>query len=87
MQQNTLLTNLNNENIDPYQNGQSDVEKLMRRHLQTPNDVITDEELKNLRVGTEGMPATSALVTNNREEENSETDEEKPVTPWDVLDA
>jgi len=81
MQQDTLPTN--NDNIDPYQNGQSDVEKLMRRHLQTPGDVITDEELKNLRVGTEGMPATAPVV----DDTDNETSEEKAVTPWDVLDA
>ena len=41
-----------------YENGQSDVEKLMRRHLQTPDDVVTDEELKNLSVDAqETIPA------------------------------
>ena len=71
-----------NDLTDPYQNGQSEPEKLMRRHLQTPGDVISDEELKTMRIGTEDMAAgTSAPVT---EEEQQEDD--KAVTPWDVID-
>lgn len=50
-----------------YQNGQSDVEKLMRHHLQTPGHVISDEELKNLKVGVD-------TENDQRPEEVSEND-------------
>lgn len=82
-----------NELTDPYQNGQSEAEKLMRRHLQTPGDVITDEELKALKIGTDDMAADTNITAESNIEEpevdNREPNEknEKPVTPWDVLDA
>jgi len=39
---------------DPEQSStpfESDTQKIVRRHLEDPNHVITDEDLKNIRVG------------------------------------
>ena len=73
-----------NDLTNPYENGQSEPEKLMRRHLQNPGDVITEEELRTMRIGTEDMAAGTTAVPLSSEEEEQE--DEKPVTPWDVLD-
>ena len=76
---------LPNDLTNPYENGQSEPEKLMRRHLQNPGDVITEEELRTMRIGTEDMAAgsTTAPISND---ESGEQEDDKPVTPWDVLD-
>lgn len=74
-----------NNLTNPYENGQSEPEKLMRRHLQTPGDVITEEELKTMRIGTEDMAAGSTAPPLSEEEEEMQQDD-KPVTPWDVID-
>jgi len=75
----------NDTSLDPYQNGQSDAEKLMRRHLQTPGDVITDEELKNLRTS---VNAPLENETANFEQEDLEKDKnnDEQIVPWDVID-
>lgn len=68
-----------------YQNGQSDAEKLMRRHLQNPDDVITDDELKNLKIA--GTPDTVNPEEEAQIERKKDEDEEiRPATPWDVID-
>lgn len=74
-----------------YQNGQSDVEKLMRHHLQTPGHVISDEELKNLKVG---VSEESAHI-NEEESQKSNDDDidgfgekqegDAKGSTWDVL--
>ena len=51
-----------NENLDdlsskPSENYETDVQKLVRRHLEDENHVITDEELRNLKVGVDPLPA------------------------------
>lgn len=74
-----------NDLTDPYENGQSEPEKLMRRHLQNPGDVITEEELRTMRIGTDDMPAGSTTASPSNADD--EQQDEKPVTPWDVLDA
>ncbi len=76
---------LPNDLTNPYENGQSEPEKLMRRHLQTPGDVITEEELRTMRIGTGDMAAGSTTPPLMNEAEGGQEDE-KPVTPWDVLD-
>ena len=38
---------------------ESDTQKIVRRHLEDPNHVITEEELKNIRIGIT-LPVTDA---------------------------
>jgi len=94
MKQDAFGTDLQPGNdLDPYQNGQSDAEKLMRRHLQTPGHVITEEDLQNLKTGTEGEfktgteeEATETLPpADGTEIEEQEPKEEKQTNSWDVL--
>ena len=75
---------------DYYQNGQSDVEKLMRHHLQTPGHVITDEELKNLKVGVPDEGEKPVSEHTEAPEEDVEGFGEKQEgdtkgSTWDVL--
>jgi hypothetical protein len=70
-----------------YKNGESEAEKLMREHLNTPGHVITDEELRNLRVGVPRESGDS-LPDNGMEtgRVHDEHQEGEQSTPWDVID-
>lgn len=59
-----------------YENGQSDAEKLMRRHLQTPDHVITDAELKNLNVSATEVPVET-VVSATTTDTNTATETDK----------
>jgi len=80
-----------NREIDPfYENGQSDAEKLMSRHLQTPGHQVTDEDLKNIRIGHAApLPAkadTDITAAENRtEEDTDQIGPDKLITPLNVL--
>lgn len=81
---------------------ESDTQKIVRRHLEDPDDVITDEDIRNVRVGMsppnadipalrdEKGPGTEAEENPHVERALAEKDKEKPsdnpVTPWDVID-
>jgi hypothetical protein len=69
---------------------ESDTKKLVREHLADPNHVITEEDIKNVRIGMtseldetthEGIDALQKRVDAHREENTGQT-----VTPWDVVD-
>lgn len=73
-----------------YQNGQSDAEKLMRRHLQEPGHILTDEDLRNLNVRDNEAPAVS--LSNSTRDLLQDTDEDARgagpdaiLTPLNVL--
>jgi hypothetical protein len=72
-----------------YQNGQSDVEKLMRLHLQTPGHVITDEELRNLKVGITEEPSAGerkrADGTKDPAGFSEKQEGDAQSSPWEVL--
>jgi hypothetical protein len=79
-----------NNEPDYYQNGQSDVEKLMRHHLQTPGHVISDEELKNLKMGVSDEGEQPASEHPEAPEEDVKGFGEKQEgdtkgSTWDVL--
>jgi len=61
------------ENPDRFE---SDVQKLTRKHLEDPNHVITEEELRNLRVGMT-PPLDDATEARFEEEEATEEVENK----------
>jgi hypothetical protein len=69
---------------------ESDTQKLVRRHLEDPNHVITEEEIKNLRVGmSPGIDAETEKAVKALEERvqenNGDDNTERPSTPWDVM--
>jgi hypothetical protein len=75
-------------------------ENIIRRHLEDPNHVITDEEIKNVVVGKSdddisltgaevtarfGIDEEESKETPGADEKNKENPEFKPPNPWDVL--
>ena len=47
---------------NPSEKFETDVQKLVRRHLEDPNHTITEEEIRNLRVGITDLPDESHSV-------------------------
>ena len=43
----------------PVENFETDAQKVVRRHLEDENHVITDEELRNLKVGVDPVRSTA----------------------------
>ena len=76
---------------------ETDSSEIVRRHLEDENHEITDEDIRNVKVGsTEDEPATTGAEAAARfTEEESEEKKDKgnklpdadatPGTPWDVL--
>lgn len=76
---------------------ESDTQKVVRRHLENEDDIITDEDIKNVRVGM--TPPIEERITpenvdekrdkaleNNFENSDEEKPSENPVTPWDTIE-
>lgn len=74
---------------------ESDTQKLVRRHLENEDHVITEEEIRNVRVGMSPPPdAPTEEAIREREEkvadrktpdENETAPGEQQATPWDVI--
>ncbi len=65
---------------------ESDTQRIIHRHLQNKDDVITDDDIKNVRVGVD--PSIPDEVTLLRFEEDEDLDEsgKGPITPWNTID-
>lgn len=70
---------------------ESDTQRIVHRHLQNRDDVITDEDIASVRIGmspenfqTIGEDEPSETVAN--EENEAEDPENDRVTPWDTVD-
>ncbi len=75
-----------NEN-DEHQHGMSDAEKLMARHLHTEGDIITDEDIKDIKIKKDVTPTqvTGVELEERLKEEDEEPGPDNPKSPWDVL--
>ena len=71
---------------------QSDSAKIVERHLKDPNHQITEDEIRNVRVGMtpplpDDLPTSEEKVADRKKED----DEDKiipgrqVITPWDTL--
>lgn len=85
---------------DTSRNGEqfiSDTQKIVRRHLENQHDVITEDDIRNVRVGMT-PPMDEATLEAIREREEDEkiadkktTDEDETIpgnekiTPWDII--
>lgn len=82
---------INNSDQQPQEERfESDTQRLVRRHLEDPNHVITEEEIKSLRVGmSPGIDGETEKAVEALEERVERThgddNTEKPTTPWDVM--
>jgi hypothetical protein len=62
--------------------------QIMTRHIQDKNDVITDEDFKNLNLELDITKDTAhelLVIENNSERPKDEDKDPKVVTPWDVI--
>ena len=65
--------NDNESNPDRFE---SDTQKIVRRHLENKNDVITEEDIRNVRVGLTPPPTDNE---ENLEEEIQNAEEKKKI--------
>ena len=75
---------------------QSDTQKVIRRHLENEDDTISEDDIRNVRVGMSPDTDSLAKAAEKLEDEVKDIDEKKdddskdpneePVTPWDVID-
>jgi hypothetical protein len=72
----------------------TETQKVIEQHLQDENHEITDEHIRNVKVGEVSEPATIGGELEARFEDEIKEDEEgkegktpsKPLTPWDTID-
>lgn len=75
---------------------QTDSEKLVQRHLQDPNHVITEEDMQKIRVGVTPPPDgpsqeainefENRIADHKAESEEDTVPGSQKATPWDVID-
>ena len=70
----------------------SDTAKIVDRHLNDQNHQISEEEIRNVRVGmtpppAEDMPSGNQKVADRKksDEEDKTTPGRQAITPWDTL--
>lgn len=85
--------NLQNGRIPGNQNGERfepDTTKIVHRHLADKNHVITDEEIRSVRISTELPPfsevTTGAEAVTHIIKEEDENPFDNNVAPWDTLE-
>lgn len=62
--------------------------QVMNKHIKDKNDVISEEDFKNLNVGTEIINDSThepLEISNDPERPKDEDKDPKIVTPWDVI--
>jgi hypothetical protein len=72
---------------------ESDTQRIMHRHLQNKNDVITDEDIAGIRIGmTPNFDAAAEQQVEDAEgnpELNADgelKDQKETITPWDAIE-
>ena len=94
-----FLTPQPQDNNDKEQNGErfeSDTQKLVRRHLEDEDHVITEEDIRNVRVGMSPPPdgPTEKMIREREEkaadrktpDESETVPGEQQITPWDIIE-
>ena len=91
--------NPSEKKVSPADNGQefeSDTQKVIHRHLENKNDIITEEDIRNVRIGMSApldKPTKEAIEEReDKKADRKAIDEDEPIpgtqkaTPWDVID-
>ncbi len=72
---------------------ESDTQKVVRQHLEDEDHEISEEDIKNVRIGmTPPMDEPTRVGVEELQEKIDENNQQhktggdKPVTPWDVVD-
>lgn len=92
----SLLAEENHES--DFNRFESDTKKIVRRHLEDPNHQISEEEIRNVRIGMSpdvednGKEKLEKMVDEVEADKQSENNKEKdiepnddPITPWDTI--
>ena len=71
---------------------ETDAERIIHRHLNNKDDIITDEDIRNVRVGvTPAVPDAATLARFEDEEKKEDLNDSNqpgnPVTPWDLTES
>lgn len=98
MAENPNLTTETNGSQAPEnpQKFESDTQRLVHRHLENPNDVITEDDIRNIRVGMTpplDKPTQEAIeemegkaADRKALNEDEQFPGEQKATPWDVIE-
>lgn len=62
-------------------------QEIMTRHLLNKDDVITDEDFRNLKIEVEALPEeiNSRDFLNDKDRPKDEDKDPENLTPWDVI--
>jgi len=84
------------DNPEPYTFSDEATQRKIKKHITDIKDVITEEDIANVKVPGEEDPLPVPAPERKAEKKNEDekTDEEKgklagegkPITPWDVID-
>lgn len=79
------MKNINPEKKSPKKS--KSLKERVKEHLTNKNDVITEEDLKNIKVGEDSTdnPETAAETTKEAKELEEAIDEKKQTSPWNIL--
>ena len=79
-----------NEQSEPYSFSDEGTKRKIKKHLSDINDVITEQDIANVKVPGEGEPLPHHLTDQDYEKKDDDKEqnfpEGKPLTPWDVID-
>lgn len=71
---------------DPYTFSDEVTKNKMNKHIHDIKDVITEQDIANVKVPGEEEPLPPPLDEETDEKKDRLAGEGKPVTPWDVID-
>ncbi|HEV7332468.1 MAG TPA: hypothetical protein VGN63_15630 [Flavisolibacter sp.] len=84
------------ENNKPAEPFESDAKKLANQHMADPHHIITEEDMRNIRVGVTPPPdgptqeaineADDRIADRKKPEDNKTLPGSQKITPWDVVD-
>src|ERR1051326_5365972 len=70
-----------NKAVDP----ETEISKVVNRHMRNEDDIISEEEFRNLKVAIPPTPPEDESDSQDRSEEGKLRDKEQ-ITPWNILD-
>jgi len=87
---NSIPQNEGEENVEkneqPGERFESDTQKIVRRHLEDPDHVITEEEMKNIRVGMTPPLDGETTYERMKNEDLVEEEEERLIGDTDDIE-
>lgn len=64
---------------------ETDIQKIVQRHMENENDVISDEDIKYAKIGhSDETPTVGAEAEAKMEEDEDRDPSDEPLTPWDI---